>query len=65
MVFTALQISYNSCAAAPLRSLRETHMTEPQDKIPFFKTWHQWYLFVILFLCVLILAFYWLTKYFA
>jgi hypothetical protein len=33
--------------------------------IPFFKTWTQWYVFVILFLVVLIVVFWLFTKYFS
>jgi hypothetical protein len=41
-------------------------MTEPgKDKIPFFKTWGQWYAFVIVFLVLLIILFYFFTKHFS
>jgi hypothetical protein len=40
-------------------------MKEKKEKIPFFKTWTQWYVFEILFLVSLIVAFYFLTKHFA
>lgn len=36
-----------------------------KEKVPFFRTWNQWYAFVILFLVALILCFYALTKYFS
>lgn len=40
-------------------------MKEPQEKIPFFKSWNQWYGFVIFFLLLLIVLFYGFTKYFS
>jgi hypothetical protein len=40
-------------------------MKEKKEKIPLFKTWTQWYVFVIAFLVLLIVSFYFLTKYFA
>jgi len=40
-------------------------MEEQKEKIPLFKTWTQWYVFVIAFLVLLIVSFYFLTKYFA
>lgn len=40
-------------------------MTEPKEHIPLFKSWNGWYLLVIGFLVLLMLVFYWLTKYFA
>jgi hypothetical protein len=36
-----------------------------KENIPFFKTWTQWYVFVILFLVVLIVVFWLFTKYFS
>lgn len=36
-----------------------------KEDIPFFKSWNQWYLFVILFLVLLIILFYGFTKYFS
>lgn len=42
------------------------HTNEQQnDKVPFFKSWNQWYLFVIFFLVLLIVFFYLFTKYFS
>lgn len=32
------------------------------DKTPLFKSWNDWYAFVVLALLVLIIFFYWLTK---
>lgn len=52
---------YKLCAFVPLRA----NMKKGKDYIPLFKSWNQWYLFVIGFLVVLIVLFYWLTKYFA
>ncbi len=40
-------------------------MTEPHDKIPLFSSWTHWYVLVIVFLIVLIILFYFLTKNFA
>ena len=40
-------------------------MQDKQNKVPFFKSWTSWYVFVILFLVLLIIAFYLLTKYFS
>jgi hypothetical protein len=34
-------------------------------KVPLFKTWMQWYIFVIAFLLLLIIAFWLFTKYFS
>ncbi len=40
-------------------------MTENKnDKVPLFSSWTHWYVVVILYLAVLIIAFYLLTKYF-
>jgi hypothetical protein len=36
-----------------------------QDKVPLFKTWTRWYLFVIGFLVFLIISFWLFTKYFS
>jgi hypothetical protein len=38
---------------------------DEKDKIPLFKTWRQWYIFVVLVLLVQIIIFYWITEYFA
>lgn len=38
---------------------------DPNDKVPFFKTWTQWYVFVILFLIILIILFLLFTKKFS
>jgi hypothetical protein len=35
------------------------------DKVPLFRSWSQWYLFVIAFLAVLMVLFYLFTKQFA
>jgi hypothetical protein len=35
------------------------------EKIPLFKSWRQWYVFVILFLVLLILFFYLVAKHFS
>lgn len=35
------------------------------DKIPLFKSWTQWYAFVLLFLVVLIILFWVFTNYFS
>lgn len=35
------------------------------NKVPLFRTWTQWYLFVVLFLVVLIILFYLFTQRFA
>jgi len=40
-------------------------MSDPNEKIPIFKSWTQWYLFVVIVLFVLILLFYLFTKYFS
>jgi Mg2+ and Co2+ transporter CorA len=41
-------------------------MTElPNDKIPLFKKWRQWYVFIILVLVLLIILFYFFTKHFS
>lgn len=39
-------------------------MKEKED-IPLFKSWTQWYVFVILFLIALIVFFYFFTKWFS
>ena len=36
-----------------------------EEKVPLLGSWGGWYLFVLVFLGVLILFFYWLTKLFA
>jgi hypothetical protein len=36
-----------------------------EEKAPLFKTWKQWYLFVIAFLVLLIILFYFFTKQFS
>lgn len=43
----------------------EFQMNTDNDKIPIFKTWKQWYWFVILFLILLIILFDFFTKYFS
>lgn len=40
-------------------------MNDSNDKVPLFKTWTAWYVFVIAFLVVLIILFYFFTKYFS
>jgi hypothetical protein len=40
-------------------------MKNDNDKVPFFKSWTQWYVFVILFLLLLIILFRLLTNYFS
>jgi hypothetical protein len=40
-------------------------MQNENDKIPLFKSWGQWYAFVIGFLVVLVILFYFFTKTFA
>lgn len=41
-------------------------MTQQEnDKAPFFKSWTGWYVLVLLFLVVLIIIFYFITKRFA
>jgi len=40
-------------------------MEENPDKVPLFKTWRQWYFFVIAFLVLLIILFYLFTNYFS
>ena len=40
-------------------------MQEDNDKIPLFKTWNQWYVFVLAFLVVLIILFSLFTKAFS
>jgi len=40
-------------------------MNDQKDKAPLFKSWTYWYVLVIVFLFVLIILFYWLTKTFA
>jgi hypothetical protein len=40
-------------------------MDEPKHKVPLFKTWTQWYVFVIVFLVVLIVFFYYFTKHYS
>lgn len=38
---------------------------QKQDKIPLFKSWNAWYVFVLLVLAILIACFYFFTKRFA
>ena len=38
---------------------------QDNDRIPLFKKWRQWYVFVLLFLVLLIILFYYFTKKFA
>lgn len=40
-------------------------MQEEEGKVPVFKSWATWYYLVLGFLVVLILFFYWFTKYFS
>jgi len=40
-------------------------MKKDNDKVPLFKTWTQWYVFVIAFLMALIILFRLMTNYFA
>ncbi len=40
-------------------------MADKKEKVPLFKSWTQWYVFVILFLVVLIILFYLFTKAFS
>jgi hypothetical protein len=40
-------------------------MQETNDKIPLFKSWNQWYVFVIVFLVLLIVFFSLFTKAFS
>ena len=40
-------------------------MNTDNDKIPVFKSWRQWYFFVIAFLVLLIIFFNFFTKYFS
>lgn len=40
-------------------------MEKENENIPLFKTWTQWYVFVILFLILLIVLFWLLTNYFS
>jgi len=40
-------------------------MKDPKDKVPLFRTWTQWYVFVILFLLLQIIFFYLFTKSFS
>ena len=44
---------------------RNMKMTDQKNNIPLFKSWAQWYVFVILFLVVLIILFWLFTKYFS
>lgn len=39
--------------------------TNDNDKIPLFKNWKNWYVLVIAFLVILIIAFYFFTQYFS
>jgi len=49
------------CTAAIAARNMENH----KDKVPLFKTWTQWYVFVIAFLILLIILFYIFTKTFS
>jgi hypothetical protein len=40
-------------------------MDNDSEKVPLFRSWTQWYWFVILFLVVLIVFFYLFTKFFS
>lgn len=46
-------------------TLTQSALKKHNDRIPLFKTWTQWYGFVILFLIVLVLLFNWFTNYFS
>jgi|GEM_PF-605338 len=64
MELIELQINYKRRAVAPLRSPREI-MKNQNDKVPLFKLWTHWYVFVIVFLIVQIILFYVFTKNFS
>jgi len=38
---------------------------ETKEKVPVFKSWNHWYVFVVVVLVVLILLFSWFTKHFS
>ncbi|WP_281176198.1 hypothetical protein [Flavihumibacter petaseus] len=40
-------------------------MPSEKEKVPVFKSWTQWYVFVLLFLVVLIIAFHYFTEFFS
>jgi hypothetical protein len=40
-------------------------MNQPTDKPPIFSSWNHWYVLVIVFLLLLIISFYLITKTFA
>jgi hypothetical protein len=40
-------------------------MKDEKDRVPLFRTWTHWYVFVILFLIMLIILFYMFTKTFS
>lgn len=40
-------------------------MENNNDKVPLFRTWTQWYVFVIVFLVALIVFFYFFTNFFS
>lgn len=54
-----------SAISDPTSQIRDEHMSRDPHKVPLFRTWTAWYVFVLAFLVVLILLFYWLTKTFA
>ncbi|WP_256449990.1 hypothetical protein [Flavihumibacter rivuli] len=40
-------------------------MADNNSKVPLFRTWTQWYVFVLLFLVALIIGFHFFTQYFS
>jgi len=48
-----------------VKKIKENQKQHQKENIPFFKTWNQWYFFLILFLIALITFFYFFTKYFS
>jgi hypothetical protein len=38
---------------------------DDNDKVPLFRTWTQWYVFVIVLLIIMIVFFYYFTNYFS
>ncbi len=36
-----------------------------EDKVPLFRTWTHWYIFVLVFLLMLIIGFHFFTQYFS
>lgn len=39
-------------------------MAKEIEPAPLFRTWKAWYILVVLWLCGMVVFFYWLTKYF-